>query len=69
MNRNPRNNGEGYPDPTAFRGTREVIREEDETDKRAYDLVKAVKNIVRWAGFDLCERIQIKDKRTGREYR
>lgn len=35
--RNPKRNAEGYPDPTAYLGTKEVIREESEADKRAFD--------------------------------
>lgn len=67
--RNPKRNAEGYPDPTAYLGTKEVIREENETDKRAYDLIKVLKFIIRSCGFELMERIQIRDTKTGREYR
>ena len=67
--RNPRRNAEGYPDPTAYLGTKEVIREESEVDKRAYDLVKVLKYIVRVAGFELIERIQLRDTKSGREYK
>ena len=49
--RNPKYNAEGYSDPTAYLGTKEVIREESETDKRAYDLVKVLKFIIRSCGF------------------
>lgn len=46
-----------------------VVREENETDKRAYDLVKVLKFIIRLCGFELTERIQLKDIKSGREYK
>lgn len=67
--RNPRLNAEGYADPTAYMGMKEVIKEEHEADKRAYDLVKVLKFIIRAAGFEVTDRIQLKDTKTGREYR
>lgn len=44
----PWENAEGYHDPTAYHGT---------------------KNIIRLAGFELLNRIEIKDRKTGREYK
>ena len=67
--RNPKYNAEGYADPTAYLGTKEIIREESGTDKRAYDLVKVLKYIIRAAGFELIERVQLRDTKSGREYR
>lgn len=66
---NPKYNSEGYADPTAYYGTKEIIREESETEKRAYDLIKVLKFIIRSCGFELIERIKIKDTKTGREFR
>lgn len=66
---NPKYNSEGYADPTAYYGTKEVIREESETEKRAYDLIKVLKFIIRSCGFELIERVKIKDTKTGREFR
>lgn len=67
--KNPRLNAEGYADPTAYAGMREVIKEESEADKRAHDLVKVLKYIIRVAGFELTERIQLKDAKSGKEYK
>ncbi|MDB2021067.1 hypothetical protein PMZ76_01680 [[Clostridium] symbiosum] len=47
----------------------QVNREHCEADKRAYDLVKVLKYIIRAAGFELTERVQLKDTKTGREYK
>lgn len=66
---NPKYNSEGYADPTAYYDTKEIIREESETEKRAYDLIKVLKFIIRSCGFELIERVKIKDTKTGREFR
>lgn len=66
---NPKYNSDGYADPTAYYGTKEIIREENETEKRAYDLIKVLKFIIRSCGFELIERVKIKDTKTGREFR
>lgn len=69
MNNNPKYNSEGYADPTAYLGTREIIREEAETEKRAYDLIKVLKFIIRSTGFELIERVKIRDVKTGKEFK
>ena len=69
MVKDPRKNAEGYTDPTAYNGMKKVVKEEDDADKRASELVGVLKFIIRAAGFELIERIQLKDKRTGRVYR
>lgn len=66
---NPKYNSEGYADPTAYYGTKEIIKKESETEKRAYDLIKVLKFIIRSCGFELIERVKIKDTKTGREFR
>ena len=63
-------NSEGYADPTAYAGMREVIIQEGhEADRRAFDLIRVLKFIVGLAGFELIERVQLKDTKTGKEYR
>lgn len=69
MVKDPRKNAEGYTDPTAYNGMKKVVKEEDDADKRASELVGVLKFIIRAAGFELIERIQLKDRRTGRVYR
>lgn len=66
---NPKYNNEGYADPTAYYGTKDIIREEAETEKRAYDLIKVLKFIIRSCDFELIERVKIKDTKTGKEFR
>ena len=63
-------NTEGYADPTATIAVGRVAKEEREpADKRAYDLIKILKYIIKGAGFELTERVQVKDTKTGRVYR
>ena len=65
----PRKNSEGYADPTAFAALKAVIQEENEQQKRVGTLVHVLKYIINAAGFDLLNRIELKDHKTGREYR
>ena len=68
-------NQEGYADPTATIAVSRVAREGNEqaeceaADKRAYDLIKVLKYIIKGAGFELTERVQVKDTKTGRVYK
>lgn len=62
-------NSEGYAEPTASVAVGSVYKEEHEADKRAFDLVKVLKFIIRAAGFELVERIKLKDTKSGREYK
>ena len=65
----PWQNSEGYSDPTAYEGLKSIIRDEDEQQKRVNTLIFVLKYITRLAGFELLNRIEIKDRKTGREYR
>lgn len=68
-NSNPYYNSEHYADPTAYAGIKAVMREQGDADKRAFDLIKMLKYIVRLAGFELIDRIKIRDIKSGNEYR
>lgn len=70
MNKNnPYYNNEGYADPTAFYGTKQIVKEEAETERRANELIKVLKFIICSCGFELIERVKIKDTKTGKEFR
>lgn len=70
-------NQEGYADPTAVIAVGRVIKEQkkqseyelQETEKRAHNLIKVLEYIIKTAGFELVERIQVKDIKTGKVYR
>lgn len=62
-------NKEGYADPTAYEGLKPIIREDEEQQKRLNNLIFVLKYIIRLAGFELLNRIELKDRKSGREYR
>ena len=66
---NPRNNSEGYAAPTAYEGTKNIIREENLQQKRITELMNVLRYIIDKAGFELKYRIILVDKKTGKEYR
>lgn len=61
----PWENNSGLPDPTAYRATRPITEEE----QRVSELVKVLKYIIRQAGFDLINRVELRERRSGRTYR
>ena len=65
----PWQNSEGYNDPTAYEGMKPVIQEENRQQKKVNDLIFVLKFIINLAGFDLINRIEIRDRKSGREYR
>ena len=67
MGTKPWQNKEGYADPTAYEGLKPIIREEDEQQKRLNTLIFVLKYIIRLAGFELLNRVELKDKKTGEE--
>jgi hypothetical protein len=69
---NPFYNQSGYADPTAYHAMKTVMqeeKEEQELETKVHNLVKVLKLIVKWAGFELIGRIQIRDKKTGKEFK
>ena len=69
MSNNPYFNSEGYPDPTAYHGERAVRKADAELEKRANRAVGMIKLLLECCGFELCSRISLRDKATGREFR
>lgn len=66
---NPKLNSEGYYDPTAYHGLRNIIREENAVDYEVSTLIKVLKYIINRAGFELVSRIELKDKKSGRVFK
>lgn len=69
MQENPKLNSEGYYDPTAYMGLRNIGRKENALEQDVTMLIKVLKYIIGKAGFELVNRIEIKDKKTGRVFR
>lgn len=61
----PWQNNSGCNDPTAYEAVKVVSKEE----KRVAELVKILKTIIRWAGFEPINRIELRERRSGRTYR
>lgn len=61
----PWENSSGLPDPTAYAATKPITEEE----QRVSDLVRVLKYIIRLAGFELINRMEFRDRRSGRIYR
>ena len=54
-----------YPDPTAKKVERELTAEEQEISH----LVKMIRQIAAWAGYDVVNRIEFRNRKSGRCYR
>lgn len=69
MDNNPKYNSEGYYDPTAYAGLRPIIQEENALERKVTFLIKVLKYIISESGFELVNRIEIKDTKTGRLFK
>ncbi len=61
----PWENSAGYPDPTAYAGEKAISKEE----QRVADLVGCIKYIAKLAGFEVINRIELRDIKSRRTYR
>lgn len=66
---NPYFNSEGYPDPTAYNGLKNVINEEKELEKQIGDLIHVFKVICNLSGFEIIGRVQFRHKKSGKEFK
>lgn len=57
-------NAEGYKDPTADN----AIKRADKAPERVAELVRVLKATAALAGYDITNRIHLKDQKTGRRY-
>lgn len=62
-------NAEGYSDPTAYGGMKAAMREEREVQNKLNKLVTCLKLIIDLAGFEMTARIQLKHRKSGREFK
>lgn len=65
----PWKNAEGYSDPTAYHGTKTVIQEEDERARRITAVIGIFRAVADLAGLDIINRVEFRDRRSGRTYR
>lgn len=66
---NPRLNSEGYSDPTAYEGMKPIIKDEAYRQRRVSEFVDLLKRFANLCGFEIMNRVVLKDKKTGKEYR
>ncbi len=64
-----RKNSEGYNDPTAYAALSKIQREEIELQRRVSEVINVLKYVIDKSGFELMARIEIRDKKTGKEFR
>lgn len=62
-------NASGCVDPTAQSALEPIQREQDAADDRASAVIHVIKTMLDLSGYDLLKRIEIKDRKTGREYK
>ncbi len=66
---NPYYNSEGYADPTAYHGLAPLIKEENVLDNKVNFLIKVLKFISTEAGFEITNRIELRDRKSGRVFK
>ena len=66
---NPYFNHEGYADPTAFHGMKNIIKEESEVEDKLNTVIHIIKSICDISGFEVVGRIQFKHKKSGRIFK
>lgn len=65
-NKNPHFNASGCSDPTAYEALKPIMKEDAELEYKVNFLIKVLKFIISQSDFELLNRIEIKDKKTGR---
>lgn len=63
-------NSEGYSDPTVGEAFSNIAKEErKETEAVISDLMKNIRYVAGLAGFDITNRIQFKERKTGKVFK
>jgi len=61
-------NASGCPDPTTYEAIKNVMREEKIENRVAF-LIRILKAIIRESGFELLNRIELVDKKSGKVFK
>lgn len=69
MNNDPRRNNEGYKDMTAYAALNTVTKDEQVVQNKLSKLILCLKLIIELSGFELVGRIQLKHRKSGKEFR
>lgn len=62
-------NGSGYYDPTMKKALKSIISEENKQDREIYKAITVVKKLFNLWGMEVVNRIQVRDKKTGKIYK
>lgn len=62
-------NSEGYVDPTAYYGMKEVVKQESKEDAAVHRLIHHIRYVSGLAGFEVTGRITFKHKESGRVFK
>lgn len=68
-NKNPYYNSEGYADPTAYGALKPIMQADAALEGKVNFLIKILKFIANEAGFDVVNRIELRDRNTGRLFK
>lgn len=60
----PWQNKSGCNDPTAYR----AIKNADEDARKAADFIRCIVTLARLCGFELVDRLKVREKKSGRVY-
>lgn len=69
MSNIPYKNHEGYADPTAYGALEPIAQAEATLEGKVNFFIKVVKFIANEAGFEIINRIEIRDRKTGRVFK
>ena len=69
MSKIPYRNSEGYTDPTAHAALEPIAQEDAALESKVNFLIKVLKFIANEAGFDVLNRIELCDRKTGRVFK
>lgn len=69
MSKIPYRNSEGYTDPTAHTALEHIAQEEAALESKVNFLIKVLKFIANEAGFDVLNRVELCDRKTGRVFK
>jgi len=64
MSRDGYYNGSHCPDPTAYKAIKNT-----DTDERLKKVIRELKTLIEYRGFELVGRVVLRDKETGRIYK
>lgn len=62
-------NEEGYADPTAYNGITNIVRENEDPERKCNFLIKVIKFIIKESGFELLNRMELKHTDSGRIFK